>query len=83
MDTTEKPFVTTVKPGVELLLKSPLGLFYKERVSLPCQGSFSGKWYCVTHSLRFADNCEKDQHCKIPGTHELAWLCNQHGVETP
>jgi hypothetical protein len=46
-----------------------------------CEAS-AGAWYCTTHGSAFANNWEKDDHCRT-GHHTLAWLCYEHGPETP
>lgn len=45
-------------------------------------GSNNGLWYCVTHDVSFPNQLAKDSHIER-GDHKLAWLCYEHGPETP
>lgn len=41
-----------------------------------------GHWFCVTHDEHFANQMQKDTHIN-QGTHHLAWICHEHGIEQP
>lgn len=41
-----------------------------------------GHWYCVTHDAHFENQFQKDTHIHR-GTHHLAWICLEHGIEQP
>lgn len=41
-----------------------------------------GHWFCVTHDEHFENQFQKDTHINS-GTHELAWMCHEHGIEQP
>lgn len=49
----------------------------------------TGHWHCITHDQAFRNQLEKDLHIGSPNvgdgtqTHMLAWVCADHGVETP
>lgn len=45
-------------------------------------GNESGHWYCVTHGDHFDNQFQKDSHIHT-GTHRLAWICHEHGIEQP
>lgn len=53
-----------------------------EPVKPACSEKHGGYWYCVTHDETFANQFEKDCHIHT-GTHTLAWVCYEHGVEVP
>lgn len=42
----------------------------------------SGAWFCNTHRKGFTNNLQKDIHIGS-GSHELVWLCFEHGPEEP
>jgi hypothetical protein len=42
----------------------------------------SGRWYCITHQMRFDNQLQKDGHIS-KGGHLLAWECFGHGLEEP
>lgn len=41
-----------------------------------------GHWYCVTHGEHFENQLQKDTHI-TQGSHQLAWICHEHGIEQP
>jgi hypothetical protein len=41
-----------------------------------------GHWHCATHYKDFANQLQKDIHIHS-GRHQLAWVCQEHGVEVP
>lgn len=41
-----------------------------------------GHWLCVTHDQHFDNQFQKDTHIN-EGTHHLAWICHEHGIEQP
>lgn len=45
-------------------------------------GNRAGHWYCVTHAKHFENQFQKDTHIH-EGSHELAWICHEHGIEQP
>lgn len=79
----KKPLVMPCKPGTRVAVKLEHGLVREQTVQPACVGISSGQWYCTTHSIVFATNPDKEDHCRLPGTHIMAWLCKQHGIEVP
>lgn len=51
-------------------------------VSVPCEDSRGGHWFCSTHSEGFGNQLQKDGHIQR-GTHRLVWICHTHGPEAP
>lgn len=49
----------------------------------PSCGGKPGRWYCLTHDEVFPNNLTTDGHIESAGHHVMAWLCPDHGVETP
>lgn len=52
---------------------------------LPSCGRSNGHWHCTTHPREFfRNNFEKDGHIHDPRkTHQLLWMCYEHGPEQP
>lgn len=52
-------------------------------------GKPDGRWRCCTHGETFRNQLEKDHHIgtaeEAEGAvdHVLAWVCYDHGLETP
>lgn len=71
--------ITTVEANEELTLQ-PTG----DRITvLPaCDLQAGGHWYCVTHDEYFQNQLMKDSHISR-GDHKMAWVCLDHGIETP
>jgi hypothetical protein len=41
-----------------------------------------GSWFCLTHKVLFTNQFQKDSHIH-KGTHEMVWICIEHGPEVP
>ncbi len=48
-------------------------------VKLGCGGE-KEKWTCLTHTIVFISQHQKDDHIK-KGRYEMVWLCAEHGAE--
>lgn len=81
--TEEKVIAVEVGEEVEVRYPGATLRTVKGKVLAPCSEKHSGHWYCVTHREHFANNFMKDTHIGEPGTHKLAWICHQHGIEKP
>lgn len=65
-------------------------LVTRDTVTHPTVGAYhptppsnrAGHWYCVTHAEHFENQLQKDMHIHA-GTHQLAWICHEHGIEQP
>jgi hypothetical protein len=73
--------VATVTPATVGSTVAMHGLTLPRTVTPSC-GSARGHWWCVTHSEGFAHQLAKDHHIAT-GQHVLAWMCAEHGPETP
>lgn len=75
--------VTPATPGDQFT--TTIGHEREEHTFTVCEscGSNDGQWYCVTHDALFAHNLAKDSHIDDGGQHVLAWVCYEHGPETP
>jgi hypothetical protein len=71
--------VSTVEPAGEGLAVTLRGEVHT--VARSC-GPAAGHWVCATHALAFPREADKDTHLRT-GTHAMAWMCQQHGLETP
>lgn len=73
----KKDPVTTVKQGDGIRI-----IDVGATVRPACADKKNGRWFCVTHQKHFHNQLEKDMHIG-DGKHMLAWICFEHGAETP
>lgn len=80
------------------VVPAPVGLKYTAKRFIPASRQAEqtvgakcetnrGFWYCVTCDESFQNQFEKDSHVSPYSskrkTHTLAWVCYEHGPETP
>lgn len=81
---TKTATVDAAKPGVTFEMKAHPADMVKMRrytVAEKCEQN-AGQWICITHKQVFRNQFMKDSHI-FTGRHLLAWICFEHGVETP
>lgn len=67
---------------IKLPVRTGEGKPVEIRVEAACDDKHGGRWFCVTHQERFDNQLQKDFHV-TDGTHELVWICFDHGPEAP
>jgi len=53
------------------------------RVAEACDDKTDGHWRCLTHDSAFNNQLSKGVHIQGTSAHVMAWMCNEHGLETP
>lgn len=70
-----------IEEGRTISVMNPMTLGNRKvKVGPPCENSKNGSWSCVTCKRDFQNGLQKDLHIQH-GTHELVWLCYEHGPE--
>lgn len=80
--TKERVVPVEIGEEVEVHYPGATPRIVKEKVQAPCSQKHNGHWYCLTHHEHFANQFDKDTHIST-GTHKLAWICHEHGIEKP